>query len=438
MNILVIGSGARENAIVKSLLKCNQKPQVFCFGSSRNPDILQKSTGYAVGKMDDLIGMVEYAKIIQADLVIVGPDNPIADGATNLLQNAGFEVASPTKAMSEIEWSKSFTRNLLAKYGIEGSPIYKSFTKVEGVREYIEASIKGEFVIKADGLCGGKGVKVQGDHFQTIEEGLEICKDILESGDTFLIEQKLVGQEFSLFTFSDGKNLVDMPLVQDHKRAFNGDKGPNTGGMGTYSDSNHLLPFLTQEDKDEASRITIQVADALREELGEGYKGIFYGGFMKTKDGIKLIEYNARFGDPEAMNILELLESDFVKINKAIVTGTLHQTEIKFSKMATVCKYLVPMGYPDHPVKGEVIDISELDSSEGVYFASVDVTEDNKLIELGSRTIAICVKANTIYEAEKIVESHIQKIKGPLFHRSDIGTKESIESKVKMQESISN
>jgi phosphoribosylamine--glycine ligase len=420
MNILVIGSGARENAIVKSLLKSNQKPQVFCFGSSRNPDILQKSTGYAVGKMDDLIGMVEYAKIIQADLVIVGPDNPIADGATNLLQNAGFEVASPTKAMSEIEWSKSFTRNLLAKYGIEGSPLYKSFAEVEGVREYIESSIKGEFVIKADGLCGGKGVKVQGDHFQTIEEGIEICKDIVESGDTFLIEQKLVGQEFSLFTFSDGKNLVDMPLVQDHKRAFNGDKGPNTGGMGTYSDSNHLLPFLTQEDKDEASNITIQVADALREEIGEGYKGVFYGGFMKTKNGIKLIEYNARFGDPEAMNILELLESDFVKINKAIVSGTLHQTEIKFSKMATVCKYLVPMGYPDHPVKGEVIDISELDSSEGVYFASVDVTEDNKLVEIGSRTIAICAKANTIYEAEKIVESQIQKIKGPLFHRSDM------------------
>ena len=289
--------------------------------------------------------------------------------------------------------------------------------------------LEDRFVIKYDGLAGGKGVKVSGDHLHSKEDALSYCKELVNAGKEFVIEEKFIGEEFSLMSFCDGNTLQHMPTVQDHKRAYENDMGPNTGGMGTYSDADHSLPFLDENDIKEAQNTNLKTADALKNKFGEGYKGVLYGGFMATADGVKLIEYNARLGDPEAMNVLSLLESDIIEICDAIATETLENIEVKFKNKATVCKYAVPDGYPENPLKGEVIDISAVADPETLFLASVDI-KNGDLVEAGSRTVAIVGVADTITEAEKIAEAEISKVVGPLFHRKDIGTDEIIKKRV--------
>jgi fusion protein PurCD len=236
-------------------------------------------------------------------------------------------------------------------------------------------------------------------------------------------------------SFCDGENLKHMPAVQDHKRAFDDDLGPNTGGMGTYSDADHSLPFLQKKEIQKAQDINQATANALRKEFGYGFKGILYGGFMATKDGVKLIEYNARFGDPEAMNVLSILETDFLDICKGITEGTLNEIDVRFENKATVCKYAVPEGYPDKPIKGEKIDLSKVRNQDSLFYASVDVI-DGALVEAGSRTVAVVGVDETIEKAEKLAQREISKIKGPLFHRKDIGTSRLIQKKINHMDSL--
>jgi len=282
-----------------------------------------------------------------------------------------------------------------------------------------------EVVVKPDGLTGGKGVKVQGDHFANKQEALHYAIGLLWK-QKIVIEEKFNGEEFSLQSFTDGKTVLDCPPVQDHKRAFEGDKGPNTGGMGSYSDANHLLPFLKQEHVDAAHAITVKVVEALEKECGSPYKGIIYGGFIITKKGVKLIEYNARMGDPEALNVLALMTSDFVELCQHIIKGTLDQYSLIFEDKATVCKYAVPEGYPESPVKNEKI---EVDESFDTYYASVDKKEDG-LYMTGSRAVAFIGKADSLDEAEKIAEEAVSSVKGKVFHRKDIGTSDLVNQRV--------
>jgi phosphoribosylamine--glycine ligase len=250
-----------------------------------------------------------------------------------------------------------------------------------------------------------------------------------------VIEEKFTGEEFSLMSFCDGNTLKHMPAVQDHKRAYEGDTGPNTGGMGTYSDTNHSLPFLTDDDISQAHSINLATAKALKDKFDDSYKGILYGGFMATATGVKLIEYNVRFGDPEAMNVLSLLESDFIELCHSIVDGTLGSVEVQFKKKATVCKYAVPEGYPDNPVKGEPIEISRIENPDNLFFASVE-SSNGQLVESGSRTIAVIGIADSISEAEKIAEKEVSLILGPLFHRTDIGTDAVIQKRIEHMNSF--
>ena len=226
---------------------------------------------------------------------------------------------------------------------------------------------------------GGKGVKVSGEHLFSSEETLEYCKKIIGMGGIFLVEEKLVGEEFSLMSFCDGQNCAHMPVVQDHKRAFEGDIGPNTGGMGTYSFANHSLPFLSEKDVSDAQKTNERVAKELYRTTGTKFKGFLYGGFMATKDGIKVIEYNARLGDPEAMNVLSLLKTDFFDICNHIIGGSLKSVDVKFEPHATVCKYAVPNGYPDNPEKGFAVSIENVDT-DSLFFAAV--REDLSLIHI--------------------------------------------------------
>ncbi|MDP7529481.1 MAG: phosphoribosylamine--glycine ligase, partial [Candidatus Marinimicrobia bacterium] len=389
---------------------------------------------FEVGNINDPETVTSFAQQCSADLAIIGPEAPLESGVADALWSAGIPTVGPKKAHAQIETSKGFTRDLLAKYNIPGGPRYRRFDSLDGVTEFLE-ELGDNYVVKYDGLMGGKGVKVSGDHLHSHDEALEYCKQLVNSGGSFVIEEKLIGEEFSLMSFCDGEHLAHMPSVQDHKRAYEGDKGPNTGGMGSYSDTDHSLPFISAEDIIEAQKINEATAHALRDEFNEGYKGVLYGGFIATAEGVKLIEYNARLGDPEAMNVLPLLESDFVDICSGIVEGNLHQKDISFRNQATVCKYAVPEGYPDSPVKGEPIDVSAITDTSQLYYASVDV-KNGQLTEAGSRTVAYVGLADTLDEAEAKAETEISKVSGPLFHRTDIGTAQLIQLRINHLKSI--
>jgi len=399
-----------------------------------NPGIAELCDELTVNNINDPEFVVSYAKETDATLAIVGPENPLAAGVADALWGAGVKTVGPKKDLAQLETSKAFTRNLLKEYDIPGGPKYQTFDTLDGVTDFLN-ELGENYVVKYDGLAGGKGVKVAGDHLHFHDEALAYCQELVDSDGEFVIEEKFVGEEFSLMSFCDGDNLKHMPAVQDHKRAYEGDTGPNTGGMGTYSDANHSLPFLTDNDISQALEINIQTAGAIKDKFGVGYKGILYGGFMATARGVKLIEYNARFGDPEAMNVLSLLESDFIDICIGVADGTLNQVDVQFANKATVCKYAVPEGYPDNPVKGEPIDVSKVKNLDGLFYASVDF-KSTSLVEAGSRTIAIVGIADTLSDAEALAEKEVSSISGPLFHRTDIGTDEIVQKRVDHMNSL--
>ena len=432
--ILVIGSGAREHAIVRALDRSPQEKEIYCLASNMNPGIAELCDEILIGNFNDPDFVVSYAKETGTTLAIIGPENPLASGVADALWVAGVKVVGPKKDLAQLETSKAFTRNLLNEYDIPGGPKYQTFNSMGGVAEFLN-ELGENYVVKYDGLAGGKGVKVSGEHLHSHGEALAYCKELVDKNGEFVIEGKFIGEEFSLMSFCDGDTLKHMPAVQDHKRAYEGDTGPNTGGMGTYSDANHSLPFISDDEISQAHEINIKTAKAVNDKFGEGYKGILYGGFMATTNGVKLIEYNARFGDPEAMNVLSLLESDFIEICNGIAGGTLDKIDVQFSKKATVCKYAVPEGYPNNPVKGEPIDISGISNPDGLFYASVDF-KGTSLVESGSRTIAVVGIADTISEAEKIAEKEVSSIAGPLFHRTDIGTDDVIQKRIDHMKSL--
>lgn len=429
MNFLIVGSGAREHAMARSIKKSKTPNKLFCFASNRNPGIEEISEILEIGKIAEPQAVSNFAVNHSIDLAIIGPEAPLANGVVDSLQAINIQCVGPAKDLAQIETSKSFTRDLMRKYNIPGCPEYQTFNNLTNVPKFLN-TLGENYVVKFDGLMGGKGVKVSGEHLHSHAKAIEYCEQIIANSGKFVIEEKLIGEEFSLMSFCDGEHLIHMPPVQDHKRAYENDTGPNTGGMGSYNAANQSLPFLTNSDIESAKAINIATAQALKKEFGIGYKGILYGGFMVTNDGIKVIEYNARFGDPEAMNVLSLLESDFVEICLGIANTTLNECDVTFSNKATVCKYAVPEGYPDSPIKGERIDISKVENPDHLYFASVDIKGDT-LIEAGSRTVAVVGIADTLQEAEAIAESEIKRIEGPLFHRKDIGTEALIQKRIK-------
>ncbi|MBW2988781.1 phosphoribosylamine--glycine ligase, partial [Candidatus Woesearchaeota archaeon] len=375
VNVLLIGSGARENAIAEAIVDSPQKPRLFSYMQSNNPGISRLSDQVQIGKYDDLEEIENFAKGSAIDIAIIGPEAPLQNGVVNSLEQIGIPSVGPKKELARLETSKSFTRLLMKKYSIPGMPRFRVFESMDGVREFLE-DLDPSIVIKPDGLTGGKGVMVQGDHFQEAEEAYSYCAEILKQHSSVVVEEKLVGEEFSLQSLTDGKSLFDCPPVQDHKRAFVDDKGPNTGGMGSYS-TGRLLPFMSEKDLEEAHTITDRMREALFRECGELYKGVMYGGFICTKDGVKLIEYNARFGDPEAMNVLPIMKNDFLEVCQAVVEGNIHKVRPDFSDDATVCKYAVPEGYPTNPVKGRKIFLGEVPGNVKVYYASIEKRDDS-------------------------------------------------------------
>jgi len=427
--VLIVGSGAREHAIALALARSSQRPMLLCFSNAINPGIASLCLEYGIGRIADPAAVVEFARESNATLAVIGPEAPLAAGVTDALLAVGVPVVGPTRSVARIESSKGFARELLAKYKIPGNPFFQRFTSMDGLEEVLDR-FANRHVIKDDGLAGGKGVKVCGDHLMSMADSVAFCRELVEQGHPFVVEEKVEGEEFSLMSFCDGVTLKHMPAVQDHKRAYNGDKGPNTGGMGTYTDADHKLPFLTDEDIATAQEMNQRVAAALADECSAPYQGILYGGFMATSDGVKLIEYNARFGDPESLNLLTLLQADFFEICRAIVSKSLAEVDVRFSAQASVCKYIVPEGYPEAPRTGDEIQLpEELPADVAIFLSAVDV-QQGRLVATGSRAVAVVGVGETLGEAEAACEQVVREIPGPFFHRTDIGTDSVIHQRV--------
>ncbi len=437
-NILVVGKSGRNDCIAAACVQSQRPHKLFIMSDVINQSLRSKAHGWRKGKTDSPEEVGRYATEIKADLVIIGPEEPLAAGVVDKLVELNISTVGPTRSLARLESSKSFTRELITEFGIPGNPEHRVFRSIDGIEQYLRRL--RNFVIKPDGLTSGKGVRVSGEHLRSIEQALAYCRELFEAKQpAVVVEEKLEGEEFSFQSFCDGYHVKDTFPIQDHKRAGEGDIGDNTGGMGSYSCEDHSLPFLKPEHIQEASRINQLVCDALRKKCGEPYRGILYGGFMVTKDGLRLIEYNARFGDPEVMNVLPLLETDFIDVCEAITAGTLDSLPISFARKATVCKYVVPQGYPSNPVKDVPIDLQDVPKESHnlrVYYAAVDDERTGSLQLTGSRALAFVGIGENLAEAERIAEEAANRVHGPVVHRSDIGTDKLVRRRIDHMKAI--
>lgn len=425
MNILLIGGGGREHAIAEGIKRSKHNPFLFAVMAKKNPGIAVLCEDFLLEKETEVGKVIEYAKSRNIEMAFVGPEAPLAAGIADALWEAGIPVVGPKKACAIIEFDKAWARNFMKKYGIEGCPAYEVFTEEGSAHTFIEKL--GDVAVKPSGLTGGKGVKVMGDQLPDLEAAKAYTSELLEKGPV-VIEERFIGEEFTLQALVDGKSLIFFPAVQDHKRAYEGDLGPNTGGMGSYTDAGELLPFMLPTDLEKVKKIMQDTVKALYEETGTGYLGVLYGQFILTASGPKVVEFNARFGDPEAMNVIPLIETDFVEIMSAMIKGTLDELPVNFSRKATVCKYAVPAGYPDTPEKDSEIIVENIGEAS-IYYASV-YEKEGKIYTTSSRAVAALGCAETIDAAEKIAQNALENIRGKLFFRKDIGTAALIQKRI--------
>ena len=419
----MIGSGAREHALVWRLARDAGPHDIVCAPGNAGIESLARVAPVDPGDPEAVFGLADREG---ADLTVVGPELPLTRGVADLFASRGGLLLGPSRLAAELESSKAFAKGFMARHGVPTARYQVCETPDIALAVLATRQFGYPVVIKADGLAAGKGVVIATDQLNAslAIRGMMVERRFGDAGARIVIEEFMQGREVSVFALTDGHRAVLLPTAEDHKRAFDGDKGPNTGGMGSYSFPDHSLPFLEKSDLAEAKSITEKVAAALRKETGLLYKGVMYGGFMKTAQGVKLIEYNARFGDPEVMNVLPIIESDFAEVCKAITAGTLHAHVPKFKHLATVCKYAVPKGYPTDPIQGQQIDVSALKPPAKFYFGSVEaLNAENTLLRMGrSRAVACVGIGKTIREAERMAEKTVSAIKGPVFHRKDIAT----------------
>ena len=409
MKVLVIGSGGREHAIVDALSRSAQVSEILC--APGNAGIAQQARTVPV-KDTDVEGLLKIALDEKVDLTVVGPESALAAGVVDTFKANGLRIFGPTKAAAQIESSKEFAKNLMAKYGIPTAG-YETFTDYESAKAYVEAHSLPT-VLKYDGLAAGKGVVIA----TTPEEADSALRDMLLD-DKFgkgkvVIEEFLTGPEFSLLCFVAGEIVVPMVLAQDHKRAYDNDEGPNTGGMGAYSP----LPFITDEDREYALEKVMRPTAAAMVKEGVPFCGVLYGGLMKTPEGVKVIEFNARFGDPETEVVLPRLKSDIYDVFCAFAEG--RGAELEWSEKATLGIVLASKGYPGDYEKGHVIE--GLDKVDAKVYHMGTALKDGKFVTNGGRVLFVVGEGATLKEAQAAALASVEKIEcDNLFHRTDIG-----------------
>ena len=395
MKVLVIGGGGREHAICWKLSKSPKVDELYC--APGNAGIAEVAKCVDIGVMD-FEKMADFAKKEAFDLVVVGPDDPLAGGIVDVLEEKGLRVFGPRKNAAILEGSKAFSKDLMKKYGIP-TAAYETFDTPEAALKYLETA-PVPIVLKADGLALGKGVLI----CNTREEAKEGVKTLMldkqfgHAGDRIVVEQFMTGREVSVLSFVDGKTIKIMTSAQDHKRAKDGDQGLNTGGMGTFSPSPFYTPEVDEFCKKHIYQATV---DAMKAE-GREFKGIIFFGLMLTADGPKVLEYNARFGDPETQVVLPRMKNDIVDVFEACVDGTLDQIDLQFEDNAAVCVVLASDGYPEHYEKGKKItDLENFKDKDGyyVFHAGSKFDAEGNILTNGGRVLGVTATGKDLKEA---------------------------------------
>ena len=411
MKVLVVGSGGRCHAIVEALSKSPQVEKIFCAPGNAGIAALAECVAIKETQVEEL---KEFALANNIELTVAGPEVALEAGIADVFKANGLRLFGPSKAAAQIECSKQFAKDLMHKYEIP-TAAYATFEDFDAAWEYVKAGSLPT-VLKYDGLAAGKGVVIA----ETLEQAEEALRDMLQDEKfgkgKVVIEEYLEGPEFSLLCFVNGTDVYPMPVAQDHKRAFDGDEGPNTGGMGAYTE----LPFITEEDLEYAMNKVMRPTAAAMVEEGCSFCGVLYGGLMKTKNGIKVIEFNARFGDPETEVILPRMTSDICQVFCDIVDGK--QPTITWNEMATLGIVLASKGYPGSYEKGYVIEGTE--DVDGSIYHMGTALKDGKYVTSGGRVMIVVCQAPTLREAQQKAAAEVAKIKcDNLFHRTDIGDK---------------
>lgn len=405
MNVLVLGSGGREHALAWAIAKSPRLDSLFVAPGNGGTATIAKNVPLDTNDADAVIGFAHSESI---DLVVVGPEAPLVAGVADAIRAAGIAVFGPGAQGARLEGSKSFSKEFMLAHGLPTAR-YKKCTSQDEAMDYLH-EVGAPIVVKADGLAAGKGVVVAED-MEEAEEAVRDCfaGDFGEAGSVVVIEEMLEGPECSMLAFlSEGKALA-MPCAQDHKRAFDGDLGPNTGGMGVYSP----VPCVTPELEAAMQEIMQNAAAATAKEFDDAYTGVLYGGFMLTAEGPKLLEFNARFGDPETQVIMPRLESDALEAFYTVATGKLDALDLRWTDQVAVCVVLASDGYPGSYEKGKVIlGIEEAEELDGVtvFHAGTAFNQDDELVTNGGRVLNVVALADTFEDARELAYEACDKI----------------------------
>ncbi|MEW8969482.1 MAG: phosphoribosylamine--glycine ligase [Mesobacillus sp.] len=413
MKVLVVGKGGREHAICRKVSESPLVSEVFV--APGNPGMEDCARLIGINETD-LDGLVSFAKEEQIGLTIIGPEVPLLEGLADRFIEEGLKVFGPSKAAAFIEGSKSFAKDLMKKYGIP-TAAYETFTDYAEARDYL-GQVGAPIVIKADGLAAGKGVVVA----MTVKEAELALQEMLlnskfgEASASVVMEQFLTGEEFSLMAFVNGGNVIPLEIAQDHKRAFDGDRGPNTGGMGAYSP----VPHIRQASIDVAVEQILQPAAIAMEMEGRSFTGILYAGLIETEEGPKVIEFNARFGDPETQVILPRMKSDLVEVMLEVLEG--NKPKIEWHEEAMVGVVVAANGYPEEYEKGAVL--KGIENMSQVFHAGTAKNSDGEFVTNGGRVLLVGTKAASLKEAQQKVYAELEKLDCPeTFYRRDIGSR---------------
>ncbi|CAG0958937.1 MAG: phosphoribosylamine--glycine ligase [Candidatus Methanoperedens nitroreducens] len=431
--VLVVGSWAKEQISIENL-SGNPKVEIFSYMDTRNPGIIPQVKGYHIGSFKDIHSIVRYAKEQEIDLVIITTASPLSMGLVDALEAGRILTFGPVRLAARLESDKEFTRRLLQKYMPSAVPQFEVFEDTRSAIEYAE-KLNWQVAVKPIGLTEGLGVRVFGEQLKDENDVKEYIRQVINNriggSARVIIEEKLEGEEFTVQCFVHGKYILSTPAVQDFKKLLPGERGPNTASMGSYSQQGHLLPFMEEEDYEKALEIIRETLEGFQKETGKTCSGFLYGQFMLTASGVKLIEYNFRPGDPEWINTIMILKNNLLDIIMGLFQG--EEQELYFENQATVCKYVVPEGYPERLDLNLDVNLNEeaIRKIQGLkYYYSCGLDNKGKLNVGTERGIAFVARAPTIEEANERVERAISLVDGEFYYRKDIGTKDLIDSKV--------